>query len=428
MIDEASRSARRRDATAARKAAFVALHPAGQAIVRQHNLSLMLRLLRPGPLSRAALARESGLNKATVSSLVGELAERGLISDTGIQRQSGGRPATLVELDGARVRAVGVQLDVDQVVGLVTDLRGEVVAERAMPLDVARLPEHEALAALADFTAKLALGELGNGHFLAGVTLAVAGLVDAPLGLLRLAPNLGWHDVDVVGAVAPALPGGVPVAMENEANLAAVAEYRLGGHPAGSHVLMVTGSVGVGGGLVIDGALQRGSAGFGVEIGHLVVERDGLPCGCGSRGCLETLVGLPAVLRAAAPDQAERLLADGSLSPAERLAPVLARARAGDAEALAGLRMVGGWLGVGLVSLVNVFNPHLVVLGGIFRELAPWLVDSVAAELDRRALRPNRLALQLVVSAVAHPGPALGGALAALERVFVDPTLVPADL
>lgn len=426
MTEDPSRSARRREATAIRKAAFVAQHPAGQAIVRQHNLSLMLRLLRPGPLSRAGLARESGLNKATVSSLVGELAESRLVADTGIQRQSGGRPATLVELDGSRVRAVGVQLDVDQMVGLVTDLSGRVVVERASPLDVAQLPQSEALAALAEFTAKLAASDIASGQFLAGVSLAVAGLVDAPLGLLRLAPNLGWYDVDVVGAVLPSLPANVPVAIDNEANLAAVAEYRLGGHPPGSHVLMVSGSVGVGGGLVIDGALQRGSAGYGAEVGHLVVERDGLPCGCGARGCLETLVGLPAVLRAAVPDLAVRLLADGALSPTERLAPVVARARAGDAVALAGLRLVGGWLGVGLASLVNVLNPHVVVLGGIFRELAPWMLDGVGAELEARALRPNRQSARLVVSAVAHPGPALGGALAALERVFVDPTVIPA--
>jgi predicted NBD/HSP70 family sugar kinase len=423
MPDEASRH-RRREAAAARKAAFVLQHPAGQAALRRHNLALILRLLRAGPLSRADLARYSGLNKATVSSLVSELAGRSLVRDTGIQFSSGGRPATLVELSGERVRAVGVQLDVDQVVGVIVDLGGRVVAERAWPLDAARLPQDEVLAALADATAKLAVADISARQQLVGVTVAVAGLVDAAAKMLRFAPNLGWYDVDVLAAVTARLPAGVPLHIDNEANLAAVAEYRLGGHAEGTHLLMVTGSVGVGGGLVLDGVLQRGAGGFGAEVGHMVVTRDGLPCGCGARGCLETLVGLPAILRAAVPDQAERLLGDGALSPADRLAPVLLRARAGDPATVAGLAAVGQWLGIGVASLLNVINPHVVVLGGVYRDLAPWLLAPAQAEVDRRGLQPARLDAELAVSALHHPPAALGAAVASLDAVFADPGMV----
>jgi predicted NBD/HSP70 family sugar kinase len=177
-------------------------------------------------------------------------------------------------------------------------------------------------------------------------------------------------------------------------------------------VLYLSGEVGVGGGIIVDGRPLTGVAGYGGEIGHMTVNPDGVRCGCGSTGCWETEVGAVALLRRAGRP------VDGGQAEVDAL---LAAARAGEPMAMAALAETGRWLGIGLAGLVNIFNPRLVVFGGLFQALFPFIEGSVQAVLDERALRPPRELVGLVPSALGNDAPLLGAAELAFEPLLADP-------
>jgi len=164
-----------------------------------------------------------------------------------------------------------------------------------------------------------------------------------------------------------------------EADLGALAELRRGAGIGSEHVLFISGEVGVGGGLIVDGRPLTGFAGYGGEVGHMPVNADGRPCGCGSTGCWETEVGEDALLR-----RAGRPVDGGR----EAVDAVLAAAAAGDPEATAAVGEVGRWLGIGLAGLVNVLDPRLVVMGGHFARLFPLVREPLERELAVSRLAP----------------------------------------
>src|SRR3954463_5690540 len=220
MTDE-----RRPDAAPGRRHA-----PADQATVRRSNLGLVLRHLRDsGSRSRARIAQETGLNKATVSSLVAELTDRRLVIAGDVHRAgSVGRPGLIVHLDGGTVCGIGVELNVDYAAALVLDLRGDVLFEQRVALDVPALGADATLDAVARLVDEAAAAAAARGADPVGVTVAVPGLVRSQDGVVSYAPNLGWHDVPVQQALRDRIDLGCPVRVENDANLSAIAEWVMG--------------------------------------------------------------------------------------------------------------------------------------------------------------------------------------------------------
>src|SRR4051812_39889164 len=273
--------------------------PANQRAVRRHNLGVVLRhMAERGPRSRATIALETGLNKTTVSSLVTELIGLDLLVERGFeQRGTVGRPGQVVELSGDGVVALGLEINVDYLAVRALDLTG---ADRHRGLDVRdnrQVPVAEVLDRLAGHATAALAAVQSEGLRPVGATVALPGLVDAARGSLLVAPNLGWTDVDVVRELHERLSGPqFPVAADNEANLAAMAELWEGTARGFSDVLYVSGEIGVGGGIIVGGELFRGAQGFGGEFGHITLGPGGKPCGWGRRGCLEGGGGLGALL------------------------------------------------------------------------------------------------------------------------------------
>jgi len=391
--------------------------------MRRNNLALVLRHLRDaGPRSRATIAVETGLNRGTVSSLVAELIERGLVREGDVQRGgSVGRPGQTVELDGRNIGGIGVEINVDYVTALVLDLTNDVVFERRVALDVQALPAAGVLDAVTDLAGKALAECAGRDITPVGMTVAVPALVDTDDGVVAFAPNLHWTQVDVARTLHAKL--NLPVLVDNDANLAALGEYAMGGQAGTADLVYLTGETGVGGGVMVDGRLLRGAAGFSGEIGHMPLNPGGDLCGCGRRGCWETMVGLAALLRmAATPDDP---VCDPSLDLEQRLAMLSTRADDGDPRTLDALNLVGEALGLGASILVNVFNPRVLVLGGYFASLGAYLLDPMLAELHARVIAPD--ACEVALSTLGFTAAARGGAHVALEAVLEDPTLVAAQ-
>jgi predicted NBD/HSP70 family sugar kinase len=392
---------------------------ANQRAVRRHNLGVVLRhVAERGPRSRATIALETGLNKTTVSSLVTELIGLELLVERGLeQRGTVGRPGLVVELSDGGVVALGLEINVDYLAVRALDLTGAERDRRLDARDNRRVPENEVLDRLAEL-ASAALEQVhGAGLRPVGATVAVPGLVDAAGGGLLVAPNLGWKDVAVADELRERLSGpSFPLAAENEANVAALAELWEGTARGLRDVLYVSGEIGVGAGIIIGGELFRGSQGFGGEFGHMTIEPEGRPCACGSRGCLETLAGLEALLAGAG-------LEHGDRGTGEPVAALAARAHAGDGRALAALGEGGRWLGLAIASAANLLNFQAVVLGGFFAQLAPWLAEPIASELERHVLASDWSVPRVLPSTLGPEAAVRGAAVLSLRRVLADPML-----
>jgi predicted NBD/HSP70 family sugar kinase len=394
---------------------------ANQRAVRRHNLGVVLRhVSEHGPRSRATIALETGLNKTTVSSLVTELIGLDLLVERGLeQRGTVGRPGQVVELSGSGVVALGLEINVDYLAVRALDLTG---AERHRGLEV-RDNRRVRVRTVLDRLAALATAALDAVHAEGlrpvGATVALPGLVDAAAGLLLVAPNLGWNDVPVVGELHERLSGpSFPLAADNEANLAALAELWEGTARGLSDVLYVSGEIGVGAGIIVRGELFRGAQGFGGEFGHMTVDPNGRACACGSRGCLETFVGLEALLESAGLDPSGAATTTGSGEPVSDLA---GRARMGDEQALAALGEAGRWLGLGVASAANLLNFQAVVLGGFFAQLATWLAAPIAHELETHVLASEWAVPRLLPSTLGPEAAVRGAAAQSLRRVLSDP-------
>jgi predicted NBD/HSP70 family sugar kinase len=396
---------------------------ANQRAVRRHNLGVVLRhLSEHGPRSRATIALETGLNKTTVSSLVTELIGFDLVVERGLeQRGTVGRPGQVVELSGDGVVALGLEVNVDYLAVRALDLTG---TERHRSLDVhdnRNMPVATVLDRLAEHAGAALDAVRSEGLRPVGATVALPGIVDAANGTLLRAPNLDWTDVPVVDELRERLSGpSFLLAADNEANLAALAELWEGTARGFSDVLYVSGEIGVGGGIIIGGELFRGHQGFGGEFGHMTIDPNGRPCACGSRGCLETLVGLEALLESAGLDPSGAATTTGSGEPVSTLA---GRARAGDERALTTLRESGRWLGIAIAWAANLLNFQAVVLGGFFGQLSTWLAAPIARELEVHVLASDWAVPRVLPSTLGPEAAVRGAAAQSLRRVLADPAM-----
>jgi predicted NBD/HSP70 family sugar kinase len=240
--------------------------------------------------------------------------------------------------------------------------------------------------------------------------MSVPGIVRRPDGLLRFAPNLGWVDVPLGARLAERI--GLPVTIGNDADLGAVAEHWRGVAVGYDNVVLMSGEIGIGGGILIDGRSLGGRGGYAGEIGHLRLNPAGRACRCGSWGCLETEIGIEALLRAA-----NRPLSGGLTA----YRTVLREAAGGRDQALAAAAHVAGWLGRGMGLLVNTFNPDIVVLAGALRELFAICGKQVAAEFSASSLVASREEVRLTAAALDPDGQLIGAAELAFGPLLDDP-------
>ncbi len=253
------------------------------------------------------------------------------------------------------------------------------------------------------------------------VGLACAGTVDNAEGVVVSSPNLPLRDVPLAEILEQSL--GIRVVLENDANAAVLGEAVAGVAAGLQHVVMLTLGTGVGGGLFLDGRLYRGASGAAAELGHVIVQADGLPCRCGNNGCLEmyasgSALGRFAAVRAgggtADPTGALRSLRkQGRLTGRE----VSRLAREGDAGALGVVHELAGWLGIGLVNMAHVFDPEMIVVGGGVGELGELLIGPARAFVHENAMPPARDRIRVAPAKLGNRAGLVGGGLAAWEAL-----------
>jgi predicted NBD/HSP70 family sugar kinase len=408
--------------------------PARQPSLREHNLALVLgEVADGGAISRARIAAATGLTKATVSTLVDALTAAGLLRELGPGAAAGvGRPGSSLALATGPV-GIGLEINVDYLATCTVGLAGTVRRRELVAEDFRGTGTETTLARAAAALRAAVDDARADGGQVAGVTVAVPGLVEASRRLVRLAPNLGWRDVAVLDELSTRVGrtalDGVRLTLANEANLAALGELWCGEHrrPDGSRIdsfLHISGEVGVGAAIVIDGRLFGGVRGLSGEIGHLPLAADGPVCGCGSRGCLEQYAGQEAILRRAGLDRPARTRTGRPNGPVEEL---LERARAGDAGVLAAIREAAAALGTGISAMVNLVDVDTVLLGGLYAPLAPWMIEPVQEQLRLRVLASGWDPVRVLVARLGADGAVRGAATAVVRSLIDDPAAWIAD-
>ncbi len=337
---------------------------------RVHNERLVVRTLYDlGPISRAEVARLTGLTRTTVSDVVSTLLDDGVVREIGRGPSSGGKAPILLQVDDDARLVVGLDLGEEHFAGSLVNLRGEI--RRTVELAVDGRDGDAALALVFDLLDQLLDGSAAP---LLGIGIGTPGLVDSRTGTIRRAVNLDWRDLPLGEIVGERYD--VPVNVANDSQAAALAEYTYAGGDRVPNLIAIRVGRGVGAGLILRGALFQGDGSGAGEIGHVVVEPDGDLCRCGRTGCLETVAGMRAI-------EARATAATGR--PTD-LAAVKAAVEAGEAWARAIADDAGAVLGRAIAGLIGALDVQRIVLLGPVTELgAPWL-DAVRREAGGRAL------------------------------------------
>jgi predicted NBD/HSP70 family sugar kinase len=335
---------------------------------RRSNLGTTLELVSTqGATSRAEIARQTGLSRAAVSSLVGELIDSGLLRELGQGTSAGGKPPTLLALNERGRDIVAVDLGHRPFRGALVDLSGRIHERLEADSDpVAPVGEraHQVAVQLIESLIDKATAPV------LGIGVGTPGVID-PDGTVLEAANLDWHGLDLGSALRRQFD--IPVSIANDSAMAALVEYRR--RPADRNLILVKLGRGVGAGVVINGALHRGDHSAAGEIGHVRVRDDGEPCRCGNTGCLETVASVPAILR--------RLGADPERHPWDALALA---GLVGDEPVRRALSEAGRHLGMVLASVVALLDIGHVVIAPDVRNAGDVLIDEIRAELSSRIL------------------------------------------
>jgi glucokinase-like ROK family protein len=375
------------------------------------------------------MAQLTGLSSTTITNLVAQLLDEGVVEEAGKleaedNRPVAGRPRTLVRLIPDARCAVGIHIGVDTAHVGVTDLFGELRAYRMMQQPDDASPER-LLELVAEMT-EAALGEAGRcRERIVGIGVGASGLTDPRTGVNVLAPSLGWRNV-AVREILERLTGR-PVTVDNNVRAMALAESMFGAGRDVNTLAFIYSRVGVGAGFVVGGQLYRGTQYGAGEIGHTtVVPVGGKPCRCGNSGCLETLVSEGEIVRQAtvlaeySPGSilARCLKDEPSFEPGRAIEAVFEAARAGDESALGLLDDCAFHLGTTLANLTNLMNPDMIILGGLFAAGADLLLPRVEETMRRRAFAGLGERVTLAVTTFGRRVGVIGAAALALDAFF----------
>ncbi len=371
--------------------------------VRAHNLgAILLLLLHSDDTSRVSLAQALGVSNATVTNLINELKRQGLVEEDGFVHsagQVGRRQRALKLLPGARY-AMGVHIDVGTVYIALTDLAGTCLDHTSFSHDLSDAPQ-SVLSQVADAVEHLLAEHAEKQAQIVGLGVAASGLVDWTSGVNILAPNLNWRNVPIAATLAQRLH--YPLIVENNVRAMALGEALFGCATRVNAMAFIYGRVGVGAGLVVGGRLYRGADAGAGEIGHTW-----LTCDAGQPQALEALISEPQIVREASACAGETLTFD----------EIIQRVQAGDANLSIVIDRHSFYLGLAIANIVNLFNPEMIVLGGIYSQAADIMLPKVHDTVQRYAFANLGQRLTIRTTALGQDVGMVGAAALALDAFF----------
>ncbi|MGG0718746.1 ROK family transcriptional regulator [Robertmurraya massiliosenegalensis] len=380
-----------------------------QHVVKQENKTLVLNTIKQlSPISRAEIANLTGLNKGTVSSLVSELIEEQLIYESGPGESSGGRRPVMLLFNQVAGFSIGIDLGVNYLLGIVTDLQGNIFHEKTISFK--HLPYEKIMAHLYDMIEQLSSLTPKSPYGIVGIGIGVPGTVSKD-GKVLLAPNLNWRNINLKAVLQEKY--NVPIIIENEANAGAYGEKLFGAGKEANNLVYVSVGIGIGVGLILNNHLYRGNNGFSGELGHMTIDISGEKCGCGNKGCWELYASEQALLKSA--NEA------GLLSSTEdeiTLDCLLKLAKTGNELAIQQFENIGENLAVGINNIINIFNPQQIIIGNRMASAELWLKKPLENRMQARTLWFQQRDLEINFSELSTHSAALGVTAFVTENFF----------
>ncbi len=405
-----------------------------QSYVREKNLSSVLFLLYgQHRLSRAQLANLTNLNKSTISSLAENLIHRGLIYETGLNSVGTGRPATILEINPNAGGIIGLELGVDFISVLLTDFLGNILWRSIETTDPSTSKEQAI-----DMILNLVDDAIHNCKTrqlrLLGVGVSTPGIVDLKERVLVFAPNLHWRNVSLGKIISEHT--GLPAFIDNDGNSAALGEHLFGKARSIKNFVFIFAGVGIGAGLFLNNELYRGQSGFAGEIGHtpLIINPTlQVPCHCGNRGCWETNANQFSIIhRAQACLEAKRDTLIRDLMQQERaplsISLIKNAADAGDQEAIDIFTETGEVMGLGFATLINIFNPEKVILGGPLSIIGDYLLPAILLSVKKHTLSEINHQVEILISEFGPDASVIGAVALVVNDILLNPSRVEKEV
>lgn len=375
-----------------------------QKLLKFQNRAAVLNCIRQhGPISRIDVARRTGLSVGAITALTRELVDNGLIYEKQEGDSRGGRPPILLALQPEGAYVIGAKLTEDHITFALTNLDADVIGRLTLE-NVSVEPEAVAQR-VADGIHRLVAESKIQRNRLLGVGIGMAGIVDAESGICMASPILGWENVPFAELIEQRTI--LPVYLDNDVNTLTLVEKLYGAGVGVNHFLTITVGRGVGLGIVVNGQLYRGAGGAG-EFGHTVLDPNGYVCDCGKRGCLETFVGDPWLLRRAT-EQAFQFSTIDELFKA---------AQNGQQPMIDLIQQAGRQLGYGIAMLVNILNPQLLVFSGEGMRYGEMLLAPMREALYANSMATLSAGLKMHVEPLGDDAWARGAAGLVLQELF----------
>jgi len=385
--------------------------------VKGFNKHAALDLIRfaAGGVSRSDLAEKMGLTRAAVSLIVNDLVESGVVQEAEIRSAPSGRPPVTLEINPQRGFVGGVDIGATHISIAIADFNAKILREAEIAFDIKNPP-----AACLETINKSLLELLGSQKLslsdLAAVGVGVPGPVITEAGMVVAPPIMpGWDHFPIRAALENMW--GCPVTLNNDAELGALGEWAYGAGRGERNIAYIKVGTGIGAGLILNQQIYGGTTGAAGEIGHITIEENGPLCNCGNRGCLEAFAGGYAIAR-----EAQAMILSGKRTllaeiPSERLnaREVANAARRGDLHAQEILRRAGTHIGVALASLVNLFNPSMIVIGGGVAEAGDILTTPIRDAVRERAMRASAQSVRITTAMLGRRSVLIGATVQAIN-------------
>ncbi|MCL7749675.1 ROK family transcriptional regulator [Halalkalibacter alkaliphilus] len=378
-----------------------------QHVVKKRNKSLLLHCIKETfPVSRAELANNTGLNKGTVSSLVNELIDEQLILESGPGLSSGGRRPVMLLFNQTAGYTIGVDIGVNYVLAILTDLQGNISNEKLV--ETLNLSFEETTERIFTLIDELIVTMPESPYGVVGIGIGVPAAVNTEEEII-LAPNLKWKNKNLKKVIEEKYK--IPVKIKNEANAGAYGEKKFGVGKEFENIVYISGGIGIGVGLILNGKLYKGNNGFSGELGHMTINMNGPICNCGNKGCWELYASEKALVEMVR-QYGIPMKSDQELS----LEFITKLARNGDPKIIELIGKLAEHLAIGINNIINTFNPEQVIIGNRLVSLQSWLDEPLRESMKKNALTTHQKDLQIHFSRLESRSAALGVAAFSAEK------------
>ncbi|AEM77730.1 ROK family transcriptional regulator [Thermoanaerobacter wiegelii] len=397
---------------------------ADQLLVKQINKSIVLNTIRKkGNISRAEIAGITGLNKSTVSFLVDELINEGFVREEGPGASKGGRKPIILSINNNAGCIIGIDLDVNYILIVLTDLMANVIWEKKVDVKIGE-SQQAIIERLIELIDEAILNAPNTIRGILGIGIGVPGIVDYKNGTVLMAPNLKWENVPLKEIIENKFK--IKVHIDNEANVGAIGEKWFGAGVKYNNFVYVSAGIGIGTGIIINGELYRGTVGLAGEMGHMTINIHDHQCSCGNTGCWENYASEKALFdyihTQLIMGKSDNYINKDNFNTLNAL-DIINYAQKGSEIAVEALKEIGRKLGVGIVNVINTFNPELVIIGNTLSLAGDLILDEVLKEVEKKCLVYRYYKVKIKTSKLQFHAGAIGAVSLVISELFAYPGL-----